>query len=169
MRLAPALGFIDKISLWSGKVVSYLLFPLIAVLVYGVVARYAFGSPIIWGHETSMFMFGAIGLLAGAYCFQRGAHVRMDMFYNRLSPRRKAVVDALTAAIFFYFIVVLMWQGAQFALHSIAKLEHSGSVWKPVVYPFKTVIPVAAFLVLLQGFAKFIRDLTFAIYGKPLS
>lgn len=168
-RLASVVGFIDGISLWSGKVMSYLLFPLIAILVYGVVVRYVFDKPIIWGHETSVFIFGTIGFMAGAYALHRKAHVRVDIVYNRLPPRGRAVVDVSMALLFFYFIIVLLWKGEAYAAHSIAVLEHTGSPWNPVLYPFKTVIPVAAFLILLQGVAKFIRDIFFAIHGRPLA
>ena len=168
-RLAFVVGFIDGISLWSGKALSYLLFPLIAILVYGVVVRYAFDKPIIWGHETSVFIFGTIGFLAGAYALQREAHVRMDIIYNRFSPRGRAVVDVVMALFFFYFIIALLWKGGVYAAHSIVISEQSGSYWNPVLYPFKIVIPIAAFLILLQGIAKFIRDIFFIIHGRPLS
>lgn len=167
-RLAVALDFIDRISLWSGKAVSYLLFSLIGVLVYAVTARYVFNSPVLWGDEISRFLFGTVGLLAGAHCLYRGAHVRMDVVYNRLSIRGKAIVDVLTASLFFYFVIVLLWQGGQFALRSILTLQCTDSVWGPPEYPIKTIIPVAAFLLILQGAAKFIRDLVLAIRGRPL-
>jgi len=167
--LGCVLGFADRVSLWSGKVMAYGLFPLIAVLVYGVIRRYVFNSPVIWTHELSLFMFGGIGVLVGAALLQMGAHIKVDIVYNRLSLRGRVVVDAISDLLLLYFIVILLWQGAEFALYSIAITEHTGSVWGPVVYPFKTVIPIAAFLILLQGLAKFIRDLIFAIRGKALS
>ena len=167
--LGRVLGFVDRVSLWSGKVLAYVLFPLIGVLVYGVIRRYVFNSPVIWTHELSLFMFGGIGVLVGAALLQRGAHIKVDIAYNRLSLRGRAVVDAITGLLLLYFIIVLLWQGAEFALYSIAITEHTSSVWGPVVYPFKTVIPIAAFLILLQGLAKFTRDLIFAIRGKALS
>ena len=167
--LARVLGIIDGISLWSAKIMAYVLFPLIAVLVYGVIKRYVFNNPVIWVHELSLFMFGGIGVLVGAAILQMNAHVKVDILYNRFSLRGRAVVDTITTLLVLFFIILLMWQGMEFALYSIAMTEHTSSVWGPVVYPFKTVIPIAAFLMLLQGFAKFVRSLLFAIRGKALS
>jgi TRAP-type mannitol/chloroaromatic compound transport system permease small subunit len=167
--LGRVLGFVDRVSFWSGKAMAYVLFPLIAVLVYGVVRRYVFNSPVIWTHELSLFMFGGIGVLVGAALLQMGAHIKVDIVYNRLSLKGRAVVDAISDLLLLYCIIVLLWQGVDFALYSIAITEHTSSVWGPVVYPFKTLIPIAAFIILLQGLAKFIRDLIFAIRGKALS
>jgi len=167
--LARAIGLIDGISLWSGRLLAYVLLPLIVVLVYGVIRRYAFNSPVMWVHELSLFMFGGIGVLIGALLLQMGAHIKVDIIYNRLSSRGKAIIDTITTLLLLYFLVVLAWQGAKFALYSIAMTEHTSSVWGPVVYPFKTTIPIAALLMLLQGFAKFVRHLVFAVSGKALS
>ena len=167
--LGHILGFTDRVNVWSGKILSYGLFALIGVVVTGVIARYAFNSPLMWTYEMSLFLFGGLGFLVGAAVLQTGAHIKVDILYSRLSPRGKATADTITGLVFLYFIIVLLWQGTEFALHSIAIREHSGSIWGPVVYPFKTVIPVAAFLMLITGLAKFIRDLLFAIRGKALS
>lgn len=163
------INLIDKISFWSGRGVRYLFYPLIAVVFYAVATRYILHKPIIWGYETSLFIFGTIALLAGAYVLQQGGHVRVDIIYNRLSPRGKAIIDTITAMIFFYFIIGMLWQGGMSALRSIAMLEHTGSVWSPPMYPIKTVIPISAFLLLLQGLSKFMRDVYFAIRGRPLA
>ena len=168
-RLIPLLKFIDTLNVWVFNAVSYVIFPLIGILFSAVFFRYVLNDPIIWAHEMSIFLFGGLGILAGPYCLSKGIHIKMDLLYNRLSPRGKAIMDVLTAFLFFYFITMLLWQGCGFALHSFAARQHAASPWAPALYPFKAVIPVATFMMLLQGLSKFIRDIYVAIHGRPLS
>ena len=93
-------------------------------------------------------------------------HVKMEVLYARFGPRGRAIFDLISAPFFYIFIVVLLWQGWEAALRSIAKLECSMSLWAPPVYPIKMVIPLGALLLLLQGSAKWIRDLITATTGK---
>ena len=102
--LARALGVIDRVSLWSGKLLAYVLLPLIVVLVYGVARRYIFNDPVIWAHELSLFMFGGIGVLAGALLIQMDAHIKVDIIYSRLSPRGRAAIDTITTLLLLYFL-----------------------------------------------------------------
>ncbi len=163
------LRVIDHISNWSGKIGSFLILFMIAIVVYEVVLRYVFDSPTLWAHETAQFIFGAMTILGGAYALFHGAHVKMDVLYSRFSPRTKAILDLITAFLFFIFCAVLLWTGGEEAWESIALLERSNSQWRPPIYPIKVVVPVAAFLILLQGLAKFIRDLITTATGKETS
>jgi len=167
-KLSFFLHVIDNISDWSGKLVSFLIVFMIGLISYEVVLRYIFNAPTIWSHETSLFLYGAYAILAGAYTLRHRWHVNMDIVYARLSQRQRAIVDLLTSALFFVFCIVLLWHGGQFALRSLQLLETTTTPWDPPLYPLKLTIPVAAFLLLLQGLAKFIRDLIIAITGKEL-
>jgi TRAP-type mannitol/chloroaromatic compound transport system permease small subunit len=93
----------------------------------------------------------------------------MDVVYSRCSPRTKAILDLITAPIFFCFAATLLWTSGEIAWESIQELERSNSQWRPPIYPIKSLIPVAALLVLLQGVAKFVRDVFTSITGKELS
>jgi len=160
--------FVANISEWSGRVVSIVLFLLVGVLTYEVITRYALNSPTIWAHQLSLFLFGTIGMIGGAYVLLHKAHVNLDILYSRVSPRQQAILDLITAPLFFFIIILMIWVGGRFALHSWKILEPSSTVWAPPIYPFKTIIPLAAFLLLLQGVAKFIRDHYFITHGKEL-
>ena len=168
-RLASVLRVIDIISDWCGKAASYMLYPLIALLVAGVVARYFFNSPIIWVHDVSIYIYGDMGILVGAYVFHHNGHVRMDLIYNRLSARGKAVVDSVTAPILLFILIMLLWKGIELAEYSFLTKEVTATAWRGPVYPAKMIIPVATLILLLQGSAKFIRDLTLACCGKEIS
>lgn len=166
MRL---LRIIDHISNWSGRIASFLILVMIAIVVYEVVLRYAFDRPTMWAHESAQFVFGAMSILGGGYVLYRGSHVKMDVVYSRCSPRTKAILDLITAPIFFCFAATLLWTSGEIAWESIQELERSNSQWRPPIYPIKSLIPVAALLVLLQGVAKFVRDVFTSITGKELS
>lgn len=139
------------------------------LLVYEVIMRYGFNSPSHWAYETSTFIFGGVGILGGAYVLLQGQHVRLDVFYGRLSPRTKAILDLVTTPVFFLVIVVLLWQSGAQAYKSVLIREFSDSVWGPPIYPIKIVVVIAVFLLLFQGIAKFIRDLYFVFRREQLS
>lgn len=162
LKLERLLYVIDSISEWSGKIASWLIFPMILVLVFETVLRYGFESPTIWAHETSQMLFGAFFLLMGACVLRYREHVNLDIVYDRFSPRIRAIVDLVTAVLFFLVCGFLLWKGGEFAWTSLMRLERSTSPWRPPIYPLKLIIPIAAFLILLQGLAKFIRDLNIA-------
>lgn len=160
------LRFIDLISEWSGRVVSYLIFFLALLVGYDVVVRYVFNKPTIWGYELSVMFFGTFALLGGAYTALEGGHVNMDVVYGLFPLRIKALLDVITFFIAFAFVGVLVWKGWETAWQSIKILEENSTLWGPPIYPFRTMLPLGAFLLLLQLIAKFIRDLITLITGK---
>ena len=88
--------WVDAFNRVVGRIVMFMIFVMIGVLLYASVARTAFNSPLIWSIEVSQFLMSSSYLLGGAYAMQMGAHVRMDLFYSRWSDRTRAWVDALT-------------------------------------------------------------------------
>lgn len=117
----------------------------------------------------SIYLFGTIGMFAGAYALLKREHVIFDLLHRRLSRRQKAIIDSATALFFFLAIGVMVWQGWNMAFHSTVMGEHSSSAWRPPLYPFKWVMPVAAFILFMQGIANFVRNISFAIRGRELS
>ena len=159
---------IDIISDKTGKGVSFFLIILAIALIYEVVARYVFNKPTQWAHELGMFMFGSACMLAGAYVLLHKAHVNLDLLYSRVTRRKQAILDLFTAPVFFFVTILIIWHSTDFALNSWKMLEISSSPWHPPYYPIKTIIPIAAILLLLQGIVKFTRDLYFAIHAREL-
>lgn len=157
------LHLIDTVNEWVGKIVSYLILFMMAIIVFEVFARYVFLSPTIWAHETSTFIFGASIMLGGGYTLLHREHVNMDIIYNRFPLRRRAIFDLITSILFFSFCIALVWWGAYMAWRSLQLLEASYTVWAPPFYPIKLTIPIGGALLLLQGLAKFIRDLMTSI------
>jgi TRAP-type mannitol/chloroaromatic compound transport system permease small subunit len=124
--------------------------------------RYLFNDPTIWSHEMGLYVFGAIITLGAAYTLLHKGHVTMDVVYIKLSPKARATMDVATFIFFFLFVVVLLWKGWDMTWKAIRIMERSQSVWAPVIWPSRLVIPVGAFLLLLQGLSKFIRDMAVA-------
>jgi len=160
------LSAMDKVSHLTGVAVSMLIFPMIAIVVYEVIARYFLHRPSQWVFETALFLFGGMTVLGGCYVLKEKHHVGMDVFYAIFSLRTRAIFDLITSLVFFAFIGVLLWQSTIMAWDSWTMNQHSESVWGPPLYPIVTTIPLGALLLLLQGIAKFIRDLRAAIGSR---
>jgi TRAP-type mannitol/chloroaromatic compound transport system permease small subunit len=164
-RIKISLRTIDSISEWSGKMVSFLIIVITGVTIWEVILRYIFNSPTKWAFDAAYLVFGAYGVLGGAYTLYLNGHVNVDIVYGRLPLRVRAIIDLVTSVFFFLFCGLLLWKGGEMAWDSLKIMERGSSAWAPPVYPIKLTIPLGAFLLLLQGTAKFIRDLLKVIKG----
>jgi len=159
---------IDQTNEWIGRIAALLMVPIILLVCFDVTMRYALNMPTNWAHELSYFIFGTIWILGGAYALKNENHVKMEIFYKRLSPRGRSILDLITAPIFFLFVSILIWKGGEFAWSSVSRLEHSNSFWSPPIYPVKIMIPLGGSLLFLQGLVKFIRDMVRAMAGREI-
>lgn len=150
---------IGQISEWTGEFVAYWAVIAVFVYFYEVIARYVFNSPTNWAHESMFLMFGMQYLIAGAYAYLTESHVRVDIFYARLSPRRKALADVLTSVFFFIFAGTMLVTGWTFTMDAYAVDEFSFSEWQIVYWPVKLTIFLGALLILIQGLNKLARDI----------
>jgi TRAP-type mannitol/chloroaromatic compound transport system permease small subunit len=157
-KLERAIRAIDAVSAWSGRIAAWLVLPLIATMTYEVAIRYI-ATPTQWAYDVSYMLYGALFMLGAAYTLYRGAHIRTDFLYQKWSVKTQATVDALCYLfLFFPGIAVFLWLGAEFAWNSWIRDERTaGSSWMPIIYPLKSVIPVAAALLLLQGVSEFLK------------
>lgn len=162
--------YIDKLSDWSGKIFAWLIIPLIFGLVFEVIARYGFNAPTVWAYDMTYMLCGTLFMMGVAFTIRHDAHVRVDLLYQALSPRTKSAVEiCLYIIVFFPVTAVLLVKGAGYFWESWVLKETAWlSPWRPVIYPFKAVLPVAALLMILQGIAEFIRHLVFVVRGKQL-
>ncbi len=154
-----ALLGIDRLSTFVGQTFSWCIIALTAVVVYEVTARYVFRAPTTWGYDVSYMLYGTLFMMAGAYALSRNGHVRGDFLYRMMSPRRQAGLD-LTLFIVFFFpaIFAFMIAGWHFFSISFAQGERSAfSPSGPVLWPFKLLIPIVGFLLLLQGIVEAVR------------
>ena len=152
---------IERISNWSGIVTAWLIMPMTIAVTWEVVARHFFRAPTIWAFDVTYMLYGTHFMLGTAYTLMRIGHVRTDMLYQGWSIRRQNLIDAIGYLFFFVpAMILLFYFGWQESSHSWAIRETSdASPWRPIVYPFKTVIPVTALLLLVQGIAEFLKSL----------
>jgi len=155
-------GFIE----WTGHVLLWFPWLITAIIMWEIILRALLNRPTIWAHELGLMVFGALSMMGGAYAHKYRAHVNMDLVYARWSPRGKAIWDLITFPFFFIFCAIILWKGWVYALRSMVIWEYSQSNWAPLVWPIKLTIPVGAALLLLQGLANLISDLSGANWGK---
>lgn len=150
---------IDRLSVLIGQTFAWCIVLLTGVVVYEVVARYAFRAPTGWGFDASYMLYGTLFMMAGAYALSRNGHVRGDFLYRNFRPTMQAKFDLVLYVLFFFpGILALMISGFSFFAQSFAQNEHSAfSPTGPIIWPFKGLIPIVGFLLLLQGIAEVVR------------
>ena len=151
--------FVDKASTWLGQAFSWLIVALTLLISWEVFSRYALDHPHAWTFDIMIMMYGALFMMAGGYTLSKNGHVRGDVLYGFFPPRLQAGLD-LTLYIVFFIpgVVALAYAGYQFAGDSWAIREHSSTTADgPPLYWFKTVIPVAGTMLLLQGIVEIVR------------
>jgi len=157
-----ALAFIrgiDQVSYWSGKAASWLIVALTFVVSIEVFKRYILNAPTAWIFDLNNMLYGSLFMLCGAYTLALAGHVRADFVYIYMKPRGQASLDLILYLFFFIPCMIgLIYAGSDFAADSWRIGEHSTVTAEgPPVYHFKTVIPVAGVLVMLQGLAEIAR------------
>jgi TRAP-type mannitol/chloroaromatic compound transport system permease small subunit len=160
------LHVVDTINEWAGKIVAWLIIPMVLFATYEVVVRYVFNRPTIWVWEVNEWLMAGLTILMGGYLLLKEGHVVADVFVVKLSPRTRAVINLFTSVLFFLSIGLLLWGGTSQALESLAEREESGTIFRGPIYIVKMTWPIGVFLLLLQGAAKFIRDLMTVIKPK---
>ena len=166
--LQKIVAIITKINEVVGKFCAFTLLALLLLMILEVFRRYVLQSPSIWGYDFSLWLFGMPALLAGGWVYSEHAMVNMDMLYNKFSPRGKAILDTITAFVFFVFIIIMTQQCFKAANLAITRNEMSITNWKIKIWPVKIWMPVASTLMLAQGAAEFIKNLYMAVTGRGL-
>ncbi len=160
--------YVDAVNRRIGRFAMYLLYAMGALLLYSTLSRLFFGIPVNWGLEMTQFLLSAYYLLGGAYTLQLDQHVRMDLFYGRLTPRSKAITDAITILFVLFYLAVLFGGGISSTNYAITYGQKNYSAWAPPLWPIKVVMTTAIFLMLLQCISTLIKDIA-AARGKPIA
>ncbi|WP_316978454.1 TRAP transporter small permease subunit [Shumkonia mesophila] len=147
------LDFIEGISVWTGKSFAWCILILALATTYEVFVRYVLRDPTAWAFDISYMMYGALFMMAGAYTLSRDAHVRGDVIFRLWPPRMQAAIE-ITLLFLFLFpgMAALVYAGTDYAMDSWRWKE--ASINSPIgipVYPLKTLLPIAAAAVFLQG------------------
>jgi TRAP-type mannitol/chloroaromatic compound transport system permease small subunit len=159
MSVERFLHAIDGVSTWLGKAAAWLIIGLMLLVCAEVFKRYILNMPTAWIFDASNMFYGSLFMLAGAYTLAQNGHVRGDFLYSSMRPRTQASLDLILYIVFFLpGIAALIYAGYDYAALSWRINEHSNVTAEgPPVYHFKTVIPIAGALVMLQGVAEIVR------------
>ena len=160
--------WVDALNRVVGRAMMYLIFVMMGLLLLSSISRGLFDISYIWSVEMAQFMLTAYYILGGGYSMQIDAHVRMDLFYSRWSPRRQALADALTSGFLLFYIVFLLTGGISGTLYAIEYNQKNYSSWAPPLAPIKIIMCIGITLMLLQIIAVFFKDVAKA-RGKPLA
>ncbi len=160
--------YVDYISTKIGRLAMYLIFVMIATLLLSSITRNILHIPLSWTVELAQFTLPAYYLLGGAYSMQLGDHVRMDLFYDRLSVINKARMDVVTSFCLLFYLVTLLYGSISSLEYAIEYDQRKFSQWNPSMIPIKVIMVFGIVLMLLQSVSMFFKDLAKS-QGKTIS
>ena len=151
---------LDAVTRATGMAVAWLILPMVMSLVWEVTARYLFNAPTEWAYDMTFMLYGTFFMVGSAWTLQRGGHIRTDSFYANWTIRTRARVDLACYAVFFFPALVMFgWLGVEYFWKSFQQGERIvTSPWLPIIWPLKFVIPLSAFLLLLQGISECLKN-----------
>ena len=152
---------IDRFTDTTGTWVAWLNVPLVLAVTYEVISRYGFDAPTIWSFDVTYMLYGTIFMLGSAYALHKGAHIRTDFFFERWSVRTKGIIDSVAYLVFFFpaFLALLVVSGHE-AWYAFQINETSEQTpWRPILWPFKAVVPLTCLLLMVQGVSETIKSL----------
>jgi TRAP-type mannitol/chloroaromatic compound transport system permease small subunit len=168
--LIKAVRIIDKFTDATGTAIAWLNVPLVLAVSYEVFARYLFNAPTIWSFDVAYMLYGTIFMLGSAYALHKGAHIRTDFFFDRWSTRTKGTIDSIAYIVFFFpaifVFLIVSWSEGWYAFE-IGEVSEQ-TPWRPILWPFKMVVPLACFLLLVQGVSETIKSVWAARFGIEL-
>ena len=150
---------IESLSIWIGRAFGWCILILTLSVSYEVFVRYVLNAPTVWVFDMMVQMYGALFLMAGPYALAQDSHVRGDVLYRLIPVRWQARIDFVLYLVFFFpGMLALFWYGWEIAADSWRYKEVSwNSPARIQIYFFKTLIPVAGVLLILQGIAEILR------------
>lgn len=151
----PALDTLDRISIVTGRMTSWLTLVMVIVTVIVVVMRYVFDAGAVWLQESVVWMHAVVFMVGAAYTLQQDEHVRVDIFYRGMSRRRRAWIDLLGTLLFLLPLCVFLgYKSWDFVVISWQLGESSrepGGMPYPFVPLLKTALLLMPALLAVQG------------------
>ncbi len=175
---------VDAINKAIGRVVMFGIFVLMGILLWSIVSK-SMDTPSLWTLEGAQYAMIAYVFLGGPYAIQLGSHVRMDLFYDNWSVKRKAWTDAVTVFCLLIYLCVLLWGAVGSTAYSLGyfgsapfefftklfgaflsgtqddvlgTMERSRTIWRPYLWPIKAVLCIAIILMILQTLSELFKD-----------
>jgi TRAP-type mannitol/chloroaromatic compound transport system permease small subunit len=170
VKLVRLVQKIDRFTDTTGTWIAWLNVPLVLVVCYEVTMRYVFDAPTTWVFDITYMLYATIFMLGSAFALHKGAHIRTDFFFEKWSIRTKGTIDSVAYIVFFFpslivFFVVTYKQ----AIYAFQIQEMSDQTpWRPLLWPFKSVVPLTCLLLLIQGVSELIKSFYAARTGIEL-
>lgn len=159
---------IDTLIEYEGRLSSFLIYPLLFIVLFEVVMRYVFNAPTIWGFEATSFAYGLHFMLGLAYMEKHTGHVRVDILVSRFSAKVQAFMGVLTYLIIFVPVYALMTVASfKFAYISTVANELNSTSWAPPIWPFKILMGLSFLFLLIQGVSTLLKHLRTLTGGQP--
>lgn len=156
-KIKFVLRLVDTLSEKVGMAVSLLIFFMMIITTVEVVSRYVFNYPTYWVWPVNRQLFGFFILFAGIYTMCKDSHIRVEILYDNFPKKFKSVARWIALASFLCFMIALILQGYRMAWNAWMVKEKLTGAFRFPLYPLKILIPVAAFLFLLEGIIVFAR------------
>lgn len=158
---------VDRVSGWVGVVAMYLIFAMVGILLLDAVTRNVIEVPLHWCIELAQFTLAAYYFMGGAFTLRNDDHVRMDLFYERLSTRGRARMDLATVGCLLFYLVVLLIGSISSLRYAIETNETRFSMWNPSMVPIKSLMVACLVLMVLQAVALVFKHVA-TLRGDPL-
>ncbi|MBT9136772.1 MAG: hypothetical protein DDT34_01858 [Firmicutes bacterium] len=148
------MGYVNLLQGRLESILMWLVYPLVAVMVAEIVARYFFLRPLPWVRDVSIWLFAVPFMLTVAHYYNKKAHISAEDLVHvfRLNAPQLAIIDLLHHIIILSVAGFLFWPSLQATIRSFSLQELSGmTTWRPILWPFRAVIPMTMLLLGLQG------------------
>lgn len=167
--IRAVVNILDSINFYAGIIGSVFFIPLTLLMLYEVFTRRILGSPTVWTFETSRFLFVPLIMLALGFTLIFRGHATIDLFYEKMSSKVKAIVDSITLTVFLLTGSLIMFLNAfKQTSMSWASLERTASAFNAPVYPVKTLLPIGFALLFLAGVSMLLKNIYFLATKEQL-
>ncbi|WP_022666569.1 TRAP transporter small permease subunit [Desulfospira joergensenii] len=151
---------LEKITRKQGDLASFLIYPLLIIVVYEVFMRYVFNAPTTWGFEATAFIYGLHYMFGLSYTDVHDGHVKVDIFTALAPEKIQVFIRILTNLVMFLPVMICMTLlSMKFAYVSFTGLEVNPTSWAPPIWPLKSLMALCFFFLLLQGIANLLKDI----------
>ncbi len=157
--LAAFSRFVDGLNDRLGRAVSFLVVPMIIIMVTEVVLRYFFTAPTIWALEGTQLLFGFMFMLGAGYTLKEDGHIRVEIAYTFVSSRVQSMMKIFALIFLYFYCGTVFYYGAIKAYEATIIAEQHFSVWSPYIFPSFICIPLAALLMMCQGISILHKEL----------
>ena len=179
--MAKTIEFIDLNMLRVGKIVCWMVIPLIFAMTFEVIGRHFFNRPTLWAYDITRMIAGAFFMLGAGYALSKGIHIRADFLYRNWNVKTQAKVDLFLYLLFFFpGFIVFFWVSFDYAYTSICgksilaecldgkvRIQRAmDTTWMPVMWPLKSCMPIGAFLLLIQGISELFKTYYAFVKGR---